>query len=104
MIDLIKTSSRRLAVLVAIIVPVLAFYPTAGSAATVTVTVGNNCFCFMPASVTIHPGDTVQWTWSSSGHSSNSGTPGHPNGIWDSGILNQGATFTHTFNSVGSLP
>jgi plastocyanin len=99
-----KTSSRRLAVLVAIIVPVLAFYPTVGSAATVNVMVGPNCFCFSPASVTIHPGDTVQWTWSSSGHSSTSGTPGSPNGIWDSGILNQGAMFSHTFNTVGSFP
>jgi plastocyanin len=60
MINSIKTSSRRLAALVAIVVSALAFYPTAGSAATVTVTVGNNCFCFTPASVTIHPGDTVR--------------------------------------------
>jgi plastocyanin len=104
MINSIKTSSRRLAVLVAIVVSVLAFYPTGGSAATVTVTVGNNCFCFTPASVTIHPGDTVRWTWSSTGHSSTSGTPGAPNGIWDSGILNQGAVFTHTFNTAGSFP
>src|SRR5262245_19621219 len=104
MIDAMKTSSCRLAVLVAVIVQVLAFYPTVGSAATVTVTVANNCFCFSPASVTIHPGDTVRWTWSSSGHSSTSGTPGHPNGLWDSGILSQGAMFTHTFNTFGSFP
>jgi plastocyanin len=61
MIDAKKISSRHLALLIAIIVPVLAFYPTKGNAATVTVTVGNNCFCFTPASVTIHRGDTVQW-------------------------------------------
>jgi plastocyanin len=71
---------------------------------TVTVTVGANCLCFMPSMVTIHPGDTVQWSWSSSGHSSSSGTPGAPNGIWDSGILNLGATFSHTFNTPGSFP
>jgi len=71
---------------------------------TVTVTVGANCLCFMPSMVTIHPGDTVQWSWSSSGHSSTSGTPGAPNGIWDSGILNLGATFSHTFNTPGSFP
>ena len=108
MIDAMKTSSRRLAVLLAIIVPILAFYPTVGSAATVTVTVGDNCFCFSPASVTIHPGDTVRWTWSSGGyyspmHSSTSGTPGAPNGLWDSGLLNQGAVFTHTFNTAGTF-
>ena len=27
-----------------------------------------------------------------------------PNGIWDSGVRDQGATFTHTFNSVGTFP
>lgn len=90
--------------MVATIASLLAFQPTVTSAATVTVTVGNNCFCFSPSSVTIHPGDTVRWTWSSTGHSSTSGTPGHPTGLWDSLILNQGAVFTHTFNSVGSFP
>jgi plastocyanin len=99
-----KTSSGRLAVLVMLITPLLAFYPTMASAVTVTVTVANNCLCFMPSSVTIHPGDTVQWTWSSSGHSSTSGSPGTPNGLWDSTILNQGAVFTQTFNTVGSFP
>src|SRR5690348_2948191 len=99
-----KTSSRRLAVLIAVIVPVLVLYPTVTTAATVTVTVGNNCFCFQPASVTIHPGDTVQGTWSSTGHSSTSGTPGHPTGLWDSTVLNEGDTFSHTFNTVGSFP
>ena len=71
---------------------------------TVTVTVGNGGFFFSPSSVTIQPGDTVQWTWSSSGHSSTSGTPGSPDGIWDSGVQNQGFTFTHTFNTPGSFP
>jgi plastocyanin len=104
MINAMKTSSRGLAVLVAIIVPVLVFYPTMGGAATVTVTVGNNCFCFVPGSVTIHRGDTVRWTWSSSGHSSTSGTPGSPNGLWDSGLINQGSVFTHTFNTAGAFP
>jgi plastocyanin len=73
-------------------------------AATVTVTVGNGGFFFFPSSITIQPGDTVQWTWSASGHSSTSGNPGVPNGLWDSGILNQGATFSHTFPSAGSFP
>lgn len=71
---------------------------------TVTVTVGDGGFFFFPSSVTIQPGDTVQWTWSAGGHSSTSGTPGLPNGLWDSGILNQGATFSHTFPSAGSFP
>ena len=103
MINARKTSSRCLTVFVAIVAAV-AFYPTVGSAATVTVTVGNNCFCFTPASVTIHRGDTVQWTWSSSGHSSTSGSSCSPNGLWDSGLINQGSIFSHTFNTAGSFP
>ena len=80
-------------------------YPKAASATTVDVTVGpNGNLVFSPSSVTIHPGDQVRWTWSSSGHSTTSGSPGLPNGIWDSGIRNQGATFTRTFNSTGTFP
>src|SRR5438552_18850761 len=98
-----KTSSLRIAAVVVTIAPLLAFCASVASAATVTVMVGNGGFFFSPSSVTIHLGDTVQWTWSSSGHSSTSGSPGSPNGLWDSGILNQGATFSHTFNSAGSF-
>ena len=99
-----KTSSLRIAVLVAIIAPFLVFHPTIARAATVTVMVGPGGFFFTPSSVTIHTGDTVVWTWSSGGHSSTSGSPGMPGGLWDSGILNQGATFMHTFNTAGSFP
>jgi hypothetical protein len=58
----------------------------------------------MPSSVTIHPGDQVKWTWGSDGHSTTSGSPGMPTGMWDSGVINSGSTFTHTFNSVGTFP
>jgi plastocyanin len=76
------------------------------SAARVDVTVGpNGDHVFSPSSVTIHPGDTVRWTWASGiFHSSTSGIPGAPNGIWDSGILSQYATFSYTFNSTGNFP
>ncbi|MFL6499697.1 MAG: plastocyanin/azurin family copper-binding protein [Candidatus Udaeobacter sp.] len=83
----------------------LIFYPKAASAMTVDVTVGpGGDLVFSPSSVTIHPGDQVRWTWGSGGHSTTSGSPGQPNGIWDSGIRNQGATFTRTFNSAGTFP
>ena len=83
----------------------LIFYPKAARATTFDVTIapGGN-LVFSPASVTIHPGDQVKWTWSSSFHSTTSGSPGQPNGIWDSGIQTQGATFTHTFNNAGTFP
>ena len=101
-----KTSLFRVMAAVATVALLPAFRPTAASAATVTVTVTGNdySFYFSPSSVTIQPGDTVRWTWNLSGHSSTSGTPGAPDGLWDSGILNQGAMFTHTFNSAGSFP
>ena len=105
-----RNSSCHLAIVLAIIAPFVASYPTAGSAATVTVTVNGSCnyyncsYYFMPASVTIHPGDTVQWTWEANNHSTTSGSPGMPNALWDSGILNQGATFSHTFNTAGTFP
>ena len=83
----------------------LIFYPKPVGATTFTVTVGTNGqLVFTPSSVTIHPGDQVRWTWSSGGHSTTSGSPGMPNGIWDSGLRNQGATFTRTFNSTGTFP
>ncbi|HYK23301.1 MAG TPA: FG-GAP-like repeat-containing protein, partial [Candidatus Acidoferrum sp.] len=98
-----KTYSLRRAAIMIAIAALLTFRPIGAIATTVSVTVGNGGFFFSPSSVTIHPGDTVQWSWSASGHSSTSGSPGMPNGLWDSGILNMGATFSHTFNSAGSF-
>jgi plastocyanin len=99
-----KISSWRFILVVAAAVSLIG-YPKPASATTFTVTVGpNGSLVFSPSSITIHPGDQVQWTWGSSGHSTTSGSPGQPNGIWDSGISNQGATFTHTFNSAGTFP
>ena len=88
--------SWRLVLLLATAVSLIG-YPNPASAATVNVWVGVEAVRtffipqFAPSSVTIHPGDQVKWTWASNGHSTTS-----VNGIWDSGIRNQGATFTHT--------
>src|SRR4051812_15338965 len=83
----------------------LILYSKAANATTIDVTVGpGGDLVFSPSSVTIHPGDQVRWTFGSGGHSTTSGSPGQPNGIWDSGIRNQGATFTRTFNSAGTFP
>jgi plastocyanin len=99
-----KMSSWRFVLVVATAVSLIG-YPKPASAATVDVTVGpNGNLVFSPSSVTIHPGDQVRWTFSSSGHSTTSGSPGMPNGIWDSGLRSQGATFTRTFNSAGTFP
>jgi len=94
----------RVVLVVATAVSLIA-YPKPASATTFNVTVGPGFdLVFDPASVTIHPGDQVKWTWGSSGHSTTSGSPGMPNGLWDSGIQGQGATFTRTFNSTGTFP
>lgn len=93
---------------------------TIGSAATVTVYVGTSMgasatdgtdgygnppgLIFTPAFVLINQGDSVQWIWDASGHSTTSGTPGHASGLWDSGVKNTGATFTRQFDSVGTYP
>ena len=99
-----KMSSWRFVLIVATAVTLVG-YPKPACAMTVNVTVApGRELVFSPSSVTIHTGDTVQWTWSGSFHSSTSGIPGAPNGIWNSGILSQGANFSHTFNSTGTFP
>jgi plastocyanin len=103
----VAIGSWRLALLLATAVSLIG-YPNPASAATFNVWVGASHpligYFFSPSSVTIHPGDQVMWTWASSGHSTTSGRPGMPTDIWDSGVRSQGATFTHTFNSVGTFP
>lgn len=56
-------------------------------------------FAFTPSSVNINVNDSVKWTWAGSPHSTTSNT-----GLWESGVLGTGATFTHTFASAGSFP
>jgi len=84
-------------------------FTTSSTSTTYTVTVGSGGqLVFSPATEAIHVGDTVQWTWSSSGHSTTSGScvgaTCTPDGEWDSGLLNLGATFSHTFSTAGSFP
>ena len=73
-------------------------------AATIQVQVGAGGLKFTPKDVTIQVGDTVQWTWAASGHSSTSGTPGNPDGMWDSGVQNSGFVFSQTFTAAGTFP
>ena len=53
---------------------------------TIQVQVGAGGAKFTPQSVTINVGDTVEWTWAGNNHSTTSGTPGNPDGLWDSGV------------------
>ncbi len=65
------------------------------------------------STTTITAGTTVEWDWVTGLHSTTSGTctainctpgPGGPPGdIWTSGQLTAPATFTRTFNNVGTF-
>ena len=94
----------RLCRALALLVAMLSLSCGAAKATTFMVTVGPaGSLSFSPATLTIQAGDTVQWVWGSSGHSSTSG-PGAAGGIWDSGIHNINDTFSHTFSTTGSFP
>jgi plastocyanin len=54
---------------------------------------------FNPDPVAINVGDTVQWVWDESNHSTTA-----DDGSWDSGVQNQGFTYSHTFPTAGSFP
>lgn len=58
---------------------------------------------FQPASLTINTGDTVIWTWQSSGHSTTSDATTGPE-VWNSGIRNVGSTFSKVFTTPGRHP
>ena len=75
-----------------------AIYFLAGSSATTRVSVGDNFYS--PAQLTVRPGTTVQWTFEGRNphtvSSSNSS-------LFDSGTMNQGATFQFRFTSPGTI-
>lgn len=59
---------------------------------------------FVPASKTIAVGTKITWTNKDNAtHSVVSGTPGNPDGIFNSGDLGSGGTFSYTFNTAGSF-
>lgn len=93
-----SSTGARLALLLA-----LAFLLPAGArAATFSVAVGNGN-TFTPRTLSIAVGDTVTWTWVANNHSATSGTPGAPSGLFDSGIRNNGSTFSFTFTTAGTV-
>jgi PKD repeat protein len=89
------------------------------SAATFVVSVGQSGTNFVDQAsgtntTTIHVGDTVQWNWAGSPHSTTSGTcqsGGGPyggdctaDGVWDSGVNSTPHTYSRTFSQAGSFP
>ena len=55
-------------------------------------------FSFAPNNLTINVGDMVEWT----NQDGVSHTSTSDDGVWDSGLLGQGDTFTYTFTLAGS--
>ena len=73
------------------------------SAAVVPVTITE--FAFTPTPVNVMPGDTVVWTNNGGfSHTTTSGVNGVPDGMWDSGLLGHGATFSRVFSDPGTFP
>jgi plastocyanin len=77
------------------------FAALTANATTFQVQVAANGLTFTPQNITINVGDTVEWVWVGSGHSTTSGTPGNPDGLWDSGVQNAGFSFSQTFDTAG---
>ena len=62
--------------------------------------------CFVPASVTVHPGDTITWSNDdTAAHTVTSGTAADgPDGNFDSSLFMAGTTFSHKFDTLGNYP
>src|SRR5207245_5351432 len=84
--------------------------PSATSTIVDVTTGGGNGFQFVPNTVNISVGDTVRWTWATSGHSVTSGLPCAADSQYcspddmncASGILsNMGTVYQHTFAQPG---
>jgi plastocyanin len=59
---------------------------------------------FVPAALTVTAGTTVTWTNNEAiTHTVTSGIPSAPDGMFDSGNLNQGGTFHFTFATKGTF-
>ncbi|MBI4282685.1 MAG: hypothetical protein HY672_04290 [Chloroflexi bacterium] len=74
---------------------------TPGGATTVHLTIQN----FRLEDRTVRVGDTIVWTNRDSvPHTTTSGTSPNPNGIWNSGTLQNGQSFSFTFSQTGTFP
>ena len=60
--------------------------------------------CYLPASITINAGDTVEWkNIDTAAHTVTGGSPVNgPSGVFDSSLIMGGASFEYTFDEAGS--
>jgi manganese oxidase len=76
--------------------------PTTPQGGSNTIAMQNTAF--VPATLTVTAGTTVTWTNNDAiVHTVTSGTPSAPDGMFDSGNLNQGGTFHFTFSTKGTF-
>jgi plastocyanin len=62
-------------------------------------------FAFVPSDTTVTVGTTIEWTnLDSALHTVTSGTPGNPDGKFNSGDMSQNATFSFVFQTPGVYP
>ena len=61
--------------------------------------------CYLPPSVTINAGDTVEWINSdTAAHTVTGGSPAEgPSGVFDSSLILGGAIYSNTFNDAGNF-
>ncbi len=98
-----RAGAKRRAGLLATSIPVLLLLGV-GLVQAATGTVAAVNFEFQPASRAVKEGDIVRWTFSGDPHTVTSGTPGYPDGRFDSGIVNPGGSFQVTFDAAGTYP
>ena len=114
--DHMKMSTLSSLLVLMSVVSMIAIAPSAfamGHAATVTNAPGSatpGCEetddCFIPSTVTIHPGGTVTWeNTDNAAHRATGGTPTDgPSGAFDSSLMMVGGSFTWTFDDEGTYP
>lgn len=79
---------------------VVGFAPLVQSSSTTVIDVNIQNSAFVPQNLTVVLGTTVRWT----NRDSIAHTVTSTAGVFDSGTMNRGATFTHTFNTPGEFP
>ena len=65
------------------------------------VIVGN---AYVPASIRIRDGMSVKWVYCEPANSDAHTVTSDAAGLWESGLLSRGSTFTRTFATTGSFP
>jgi plastocyanin len=61
-------------------------------------------YTYVPSSVFIQVGDTVEWkNRDNVAHTATSGQPGVPDGMWDSGLLSRDQRFSYVFDEPGTF-